>query len=92
MFAKITWITSLLKELHILSELSVVYSDNLKTILLTANPVSHSKSKHFELNLHFISDQVKTKLVYLVHLPRRYQVTNIFIKPLSRTSFHTFQR
>jgi len=53
--AEITWIMSLLKELHISS---VVYSDNLGVVLLVTNFVSHSKSKHFEFDLHFVLKKV----------------------------------
>jgi len=49
---EITWISSLLQELHIVSDVPTIHSDNLGTVLLVANPVLHSHSKHFELDIH----------------------------------------
>ena len=55
----IIWISSLLHELHLPSVVSTIYSDNLGVVLLTANPIIHSCSKHFQLNLHFVHDRIQ---------------------------------
>ncbi|BAT75654.1 hypothetical protein VIGAN_01355300, partial [Vigna angularis var. angularis] len=52
----------------------------------------HTKSIHFELDLHFVRDNVKEKLLQLIHLPARYQVADILTRPLSKPSFHTLKR
>ena len=56
--AKLLWLRSLLHELHIPTSTPRIYSDNLSVVLLSVNPVMHSKSKHFELDLHFVRDNV----------------------------------
>ncbi|XP_016178263.1 uncharacterized protein LOC107620645 [Arachis ipaensis] len=46
--AEITWVKNLLSELKIaLTTAPSIFCDNLSTILLTANPVLHDKTKHF---------------------------------------------
>ena len=52
--AEILWLTSLLQELHIPTKVSKIYSDNLGTIQLAANQIMHFRTKHFELDLHFV--------------------------------------
>lgn len=45
--ADIIWLMSLLNELHIHPSLSKIYSDNLGAVLLSANPVMHSRPNTF---------------------------------------------
>lgn len=83
-FAEIKWIMSLLKKLQFFFDILVVYYDNLRVVPLVVNCVSHSKSKHFELDLHFVCDQVQQKLVCLLD---QYQVSDILTKSLFRVFF-----
>jgi len=85
------WLHSLLRELHISTGQPQLFSDNLGAILLSANLVMHSRTKHFELDLHFVRDYVQKQFVKLIHLPTRFQVTNAFTKPVSRPSFYSFR-
>jgi len=57
--ADIIWIQSLMHELCVTSPAPQFYSDNLGVVQLAANPIMHSQSKHFELDLHFIRDRVQ---------------------------------
>jgi len=47
----------------------------------------HSRTKHFEFDLHFVRDHIQQKRVSLVHLPTRFQVADILMKPTSKISF-----
>ena len=49
--AEVTWIKSLLSELHIPHHSSVIFCDNMSTVALAHNPVMHSRTKHMELDL-----------------------------------------
>lgn len=51
--ADLLWIKSLLHELGVsLKKSPVLWCDNLSTIALSLNPVMHSRTKHFELDLY----------------------------------------
>jgi len=50
---------------------------------MSPNPVLHSRSKHSEIDLHYVRDFVQQKRLKLVHLPAKYQVAHLLIKPLS---------
>jgi len=56
---EVIWLHSLLHELRISTRQPQLFSDNLGVVLLCANPVMHSRTKHFELNLHFFRDYVQ---------------------------------
>jgi len=51
----------------------------------------HSRSKHFDLDLHFVCDRVQQHQAHIVHLPERFQVATILTKPLSTVFFIKFR-
>jgi hypothetical protein len=55
----IMWIQTLLKELCISSPKSArLWCDNMGAMYLSLNPVFHGRTKHIEVDYHFVSDQV----------------------------------
>uniref|UniRef100_A0A803NSI7 Reverse transcriptase Ty1/copia-type domain-containing protein n=1 Tax=Cannabis sativa TaxID=3483 RepID=A0A803NSI7_CANSA len=57
--AEVTWIQSLLRELHIPQTVILsVWCDNQSTVPLAANPVLHARTKHIEIDLYFVRDKV----------------------------------
>jgi len=79
-------------ELRLPTSTPRLYSDNMGAVQLAANPVMHSRSKHFDLDLHFVRDYVQDKRLILLHLPVQFQVANILTKLVSGASFHNFKR
>ena len=65
--------------------------DNNSAILISKNPVLHSRTKHIEIRHHFIRDHIEKGDVELIHVDTRLQVADIFTKPLS-TFQHNEQR
>ena len=51
---------SLLEELSLSPPTPNIYFDNLGAVLLTANPIFHSKTKHFAYDIHYVHDHVQT--------------------------------
>jgi len=43
----------------------------------------HSKTKHFELDLHFVRDAIQQKQLHLLYVPATLQIADVFTKPLS---------
>nr|GEV71004.1 putative reverse transcriptase domain-containing protein [Tanacetum cinerariifolium] len=72
---------NLLRELHThLSSATLVYCDNVSAVYLSSNPVQHQRTKHIEIDIHFIYDLVVVGQVQVLHVPSRYQFTDIFTK------------
>jgi len=62
--AELTWLTFILKDLHIpLSSLPILYYDNLSALHMKANPVFHAHCKHIELDYHFVHGRVALGLL-----------------------------
>ncbi|KAF2317001.1 hypothetical protein GH714_010263 [Hevea brasiliensis] len=57
--AEILWLNSLLTKLGFPPKsLAILWCDNIGAIYLTANPVFHARTKHIELDYHFVHEQV----------------------------------
>nr|GEV39507.1 ribonuclease H-like domain-containing protein [Tanacetum cinerariifolium] len=79
------WLHNLLRELHShLSSATLVYCDNVNVVYLSCNPVQHQRTKHIEIDIHFVHDLVAAGQVLVLHVPSRYQLVYIFTKGLSR--------
>ncbi|KAJ9556976.1 hypothetical protein OSB04_011590 [Centaurea solstitialis] len=90
--AEATWIRNLLLELHIpLRQASVVYCDNVSAVYLSNNPVQHQRTKHIEIDIHFMPEKVKIGHICVLHVPSSLQYADIFTKGLSRQLFQSFR-
>ncbi|GKC06249.1 ribonuclease H-like domain-containing protein [Tanacetum coccineum] len=59
MVAETAWIRNLLRELHTpLFIATLVYCDNVSTVYMSTNPVQHQRTKHIEIDIHFVRDMV----------------------------------
>ncbi|GJR70993.1 ribonuclease H-like domain-containing protein [Tanacetum coccineum] len=57
--AETCWLRNLLRELHTpLSSATLVYCDNVSVVYLSSNPVQHQRTKHIEIDIHFVRDLV----------------------------------
>lgn len=68
-----------------------IYCDNLGAVQLAANPVMHSRTKHFELDLHFVRDKILSRELVVVHLPAEFQVADTLTKALPSPQFNLFR-
>nr|KYP46801.1 Copia protein [Cajanus cajan] len=89
--AELLWLQSLLSELRIPTIIPKIYCDNLGAVLLAANPVMHSRTKHFELDLYFVRDKVIEGAIQVVHLPAQFQIADILTKAISAPQFEAFR-
>ncbi|GKB10573.1 ribonuclease H-like domain-containing protein [Tanacetum coccineum] len=72
--AETTWLRNLLRELHYpLSTATLVYCDNVSVVYMSANLVQHQRTKHIEINIHFVRDMVTAGQVRVLHVHSRYQ-------------------
>ncbi|GJX73619.1 ribonuclease H-like domain-containing protein [Tanacetum coccineum] len=79
--AETAWLRNLLRELHSpLERAALVYCDNVSVVYMSSNPVQHQCTKHVEIDMHFVCDQVAAWHVRVLHA--RYQFADIFTKGL----------
>lgn len=86
------WIKRLMNELRLESPESFkMYSDSQAAISIAKNPVHHDRTKHVEIDRHFISEKVNSKIIELNYIPTKKQIADILTKALPRTSFEEFK-
>jgi hypothetical protein len=85
---ELLWINSLLSELGIkCNSLPVMWCDNLGAMFLTVNPIFHARTKHIEIDFHFIRDQIAKQKLVAKFICSADQIGDIFTKSLSSTRF-----
>ncbi|GJY86941.1 ribonuclease H-like domain-containing protein [Tanacetum coccineum] len=86
------WIRNLLRELHSpLSTATLVYCDNGSDVYMSVNHVQHQRTKHIEIDIHFVRDMVTAGHVRVLHVPSRFQYADIFTKGLPTALFEDFR-
>ena len=56
---EVLWINRLLRELKISNSVPIkVYCDNKSAIAIAHNPVLHDRTKHVEVDKHFIKEKI----------------------------------
>jgi hypothetical protein len=61
--------------------------DNSLVIALAKNPVFHDRSKHIDIQFHYLRDYITNKEVEVKDVKIQDQVTYIFTKPLKHDVF-----
>ena len=89
--AETCWLRQLLQELHRpVTGATVVFCDNVSSVYMTENPFHHQRTKHVEIDLHFVRDRVTTGEVRVLHVPSSSQFADIFTKGLPSPLFLDF--
>ncbi|GJZ39030.1 ribonuclease H-like domain-containing protein [Tanacetum coccineum] len=89
--AETSWIRNLLRELHTsLFTVTLVYCDNVSIVYMSANPVQHQRTKHIEIDIHFVRDKIAAGHVRVLHVPSQFQYADIFTKGLPYPLFADF--
>lgn len=85
--SEIQWLTSLLKDFELNISSSKVFSDSQSAIHLASNPIFHERSKHIEIDCHFIREKVLSNIIKLIHVPSAHQLADILTKPVTAAVF-----
>jgi histone deacetylase 1/2 len=69
----------------------IIWCDNLGATYLSANPVFHARTKHIEIDYHFVRDRVAKKEIQIRFISSWDQLADVFTKPLPASSFTAFR-
>ncbi|XP_071679420.1 uncharacterized mitochondrial protein AtMg00810-like [Lolium perenne] len=90
--AEMIWIEALLRELGVqLKEKPCLWCDNLGATYLSANPVFHARTKHIEIDFHFVRERVANKKLRVKFVSSKDQVADGFTKALPVKNLHEFR-
>ena len=69
-------------------DLMKFYCDNKSTINIAHNLIQHNKTKHIEVDRHFIKEKLEEGVVCMPYVPSEHQLANILTKGLNSLMFH----
>ena len=68
-----------------------LWCDNIGATYLSANPVFHARTKHIEVDYHFVRERVTQKLLDIRFIPSGDQLADGFTKSLTTQQFEVFR-
>ena len=90
---ELSWLRSLLTDLRILHpKPTLLYCDNTTALHIATNHIFHERTKHIEMNCHFIRDKIQDGSIVTKHVASMNVVANVFTKPLEKEAFSTMMR
>ncbi|XP_023881757.1 uncharacterized mitochondrial protein AtMg00810-like [Quercus suber] len=89
---ELAWLRTLFKEHKLfLPHIPIIWSDNNSTIALASNPVFHSRTKHIEVDYHYVRGYVLRSTLGVKFISGRDNFADIFTKPLPSPRFLVLQ-
>ncbi|CAH9081568.1 unnamed protein product [Cuscuta europaea] len=85
---ELLWIKRVITELKMEIELPMkLYCDNKAAISIAHNPVLHDRTKHIEVDRHFIKEKIEAGIICTPFVSIKDQTTVFFTKGLFRPIF-----
>lgn len=86
--SEIVWLQNLLKVMGLQQKVTqLLLCDNLSAVCLSTNPMFHKRTKHFDVDFHYVRERVALKALEVKHIPAALQLADIFTKSLSQEPF-----
>ncbi|GJZ53646.1 cysteine-rich receptor-like protein kinase 8 [Tanacetum coccineum] len=80
---ELSWIKCLFKDLGIMVNSPInIYYDNASAIALASNPVQHARTKHNEIDCHFVRDKIKQGLIIPTYISTQHQLADVLTKAI----------
>ncbi|KAM1686822.1 hypothetical protein ACFX2K_034872 [Malus domestica] len=88
---ELIWLKRLLSDLRFINTTYMsLICDNQAAMHIAANPMFHERTKHIEVNCHFVGAQVQTQVIWTIFMQSHDQRANLFTKALASTPFHRY--
>ena len=85
--SELLWLKQILRSLHIFLPTNMVLSDSKATIQLATNPTCSDRTKHIDIDCHFIRQHVSSHFLNLIHVSSSNQIADILTTTLPRPLF-----
>ncbi|GJW58523.1 RNA-directed DNA polymerase [Tanacetum coccineum] len=82
---ELLWLSFLLKDLHIQVKLPVtLFCDNKSAKQIATNPCFHDRTKHLDIDCHFIRDKIQEGFLQTAIIHTHLQLTDVMTKALGQ--------
>ncbi|CAL1392356.1 unnamed protein product [Linum trigynum] len=91
--SELIWLRGLLVELGVPQTQSTpLHCDNQAALHIAANPVFHERTKHVEMDCHFVRERVQSGEILPIKINTRDQLADLFTKALGAERFRYLLR
>lgn len=86
--AELYWLRMLFKDLQCsIKSTPQLWCDNMGALALASNPIFHARTKHVEVDYHFIREKVLNKDIIPRYISTADQIADVFTKGLTSSRF-----
>ncbi|XP_068341526.1 nucleoside hydrolase 3-like [Pyrus communis] len=85
--AELLWFRSLFKDLHLHLVCPQIWCHNISSITLASNPVFHARTKHLEVDYHYVREKVVRGQLLVNYICSQDQLADLFTKGLLSSCF-----
>ncbi|KAH9697111.1 protein NEN2 [Citrus sinensis] len=85
--AEAKWLRGLVSELELRQESVTIHCDSSSAMQLSKNPKYHERTKHIDVRMHFIREEISTGVVDVVKIPSEINLVEMLTKPLLIVKF-----
>lgn len=83
--AEVTWLINVFKELGININFPIqMFCDSKVVIKIAINPIFHERTKHIDIDYHFVREKVLQGVIKTFHVSTKEQVANLLTKSLGK--------
>jgi len=87
---EITWLLALLFDLGFTKQQLLpveLLCDNMATLHIARNPVFHKRSKHIEVDCHYVHDKITAGILKTAHVSTMFQLADVFTNAIPVDQF-----
>jgi hypothetical protein len=84
---QLLWMRQTLRDYGYKLSKAPLLCDNESAIRMADNPVEHSRTKHIDIQYHFLRDHLQRWGIEIAYVNTKNQLADIFTKPLDEKTF-----
>lgn len=88
-YCELKWFRYLFCDLRVLITCPIpLFCDNQVALFITSDSVYHKRTKHIEIDCHFVRDKLQANHIVSAYISTSEQPADIFTKALGASHFH----